>query len=269
MGKVDSLRLRDVRNAYRLIGDARDLGDDPALWHRHVLAGLRELVGATHTSGGEGRWCGPNGPVRPLSAFDVTDDAAVHTAFVAYHRDGGQADDPIFRALASVPGSEITCTRRQLVSDADWFRSQSYQVFRQPARIAHELTSVMRISSEGTISVIALNRVIGEADFSGREQRLFNFFHRELARLIGGALASSSEPAPDDLSPRLRQTLSCLIEGDSEKEIAARLNISPITVHQYVTALYRRFGVRSRGQLLAHTFKRLRHERWRRLLADT
>ena len=36
------------------------------------------------------------------------------------------------------------------------------------------------------------------------------------------------------------------------KQVAARLSLSHATTHQYVTALYRHFGVRSRAQLLVH-----------------
>ena len=53
------------------------------------------------------------------------------------------------------------------------------------------------------------------------------------------------------LSPRLRQTLERLLAGDSEKQIARHLGLSPHTVHVYVKALYRGFGVSSRGELLA------------------
>jgi DNA-binding NarL/FixJ family response regulator len=79
--------------------------------------------------------------------------------------------------------------------------------------------------------------------------------------LVGRALASANDPSPDSLAPRLRQTLACLLEGDSEKQIAARLRLSHATVHQYVTTLYRRFGVQSRGQLLSYVMKR--KDRWR------
>jgi DNA-binding NarL/FixJ family response regulator len=104
--------------------------------------------------------------------------------------------------------------------------------------------------------VIALQRSRGERDFSPREQRLLDFFHGELGRLVRGALVSATEPSPDRLSPRLRQTLGCLLEGDSEKQVAARLGLSHATTHQYVTALYRHFEVQSRAQLLAHIFRR-------------
>jgi hypothetical protein len=61
--------------------------------------------------------------------------------------------------------------------------------------------------------------------------------HEELGRLIGGALVSPTEARPERLSRRLGQTLACLLEGDSEKQVAARLGLSQATLHQYVTAL--------------------------------
>jgi DNA-binding NarL/FixJ family response regulator len=63
-----------------------------------------------------------------------------------------------------------------------------------------------------------------------------------------------ADPAP--LTPN-RDRGTCLLEGDSEKEAAARLALSRATAHQYVTALYRHFRVQSRAQLLAHIIKRM------------
>ncbi len=40
MGKSNRLRLRDLRDAYRLIGECRDLGDDVRVWREHMLRGL-------------------------------------------------------------------------------------------------------------------------------------------------------------------------------------------------------------------------------------
>lgn len=54
------------------------------------------------------------------------------------------------------------------------------------------------------------------------------------------------------LSRRLMQTLCLLLDGLSEKEIAAELGLSPHTVHDYVKSLYRTFRVRSRAELHAH-----------------
>ena len=75
----------------------------------------------------------------------------------------------------------------------------------------------------------------------------------------------NTEPMPSEaattvakratLAPRLSQTLEALLDGDSEKQVALRLGISKHTVHVYVKLLYRRFGVCSRGELMALVLK--------------
>jgi DNA-binding CsgD family transcriptional regulator len=264
MGKSDLLRVQDVRDAYRLIGQCRDLGGDPALWQRRMLEGACRLFGVPVAAGGEGRWIRPHHAVEVFSAFDAGLDSRGRELYMAYHRDLGPRGDPIFRALQQVPGRLVTRARRQLVSDATWYRSAAWE-YHRPIGIDEQLTSVYQVSEDGAISVIALHRAAREHGFSPREQRLMTFFHEELGRLIGQALVSATEPSPDKLSPRLRQTLACLLEGDSEKQVAGRLELSQATTHQYVTALYRHFGVQSRAQLLAHAFKRSRRVLWKGL----
>lgn len=265
MGKSDLLRVQDVRDAYRLIGECRDLGSDPALWHRRMLEGLCRLVGAPQGTGGEGRWLGPPNIVVATSAFEFGMPRNVREMYAAYLRELGPGGDPIFRALWRRRGRLLTVTRRQVVSDAAWYRSITYDRYFQPAGIDHGLVSVYPVGADGSVQVIALQRAIGERDFSPRQRRLAGFFHAELGPLIGRTLASDTELCPSDLSPRLRQTLASLLEGDSEKQMAARLGLSPATTHQYVTALYRRFGVQSRAQLLAHALRRVGRARWRSL----
>jgi DNA-binding NarL/FixJ family response regulator len=96
---------------------------------------------------------------------------------------------------------------------------------------------------------------VGERSFATRERHLLHLCHEELGRLTGTVLARQAERA--GLAPRLCQTLDCLLDGDGEKQVAARLALSLPTVHQYVTALYRHFGVSSRAELVAHFIRRL------------
>ncbi len=256
MSKAEALRLRDVRDAYRLLDGCRDLGNDPALWHGHMFDGLARLFGTMLAMGGEGWWDRPTRTIRAVSGYGVSADPAARELFLAYHRAKGQEVDPFLRALQSVPGRLVTRTRRQMVPDREWYRSATFDEFRRPLRVAHEMTSVLQRSPDGAITVITLTRTTGDPDFSPREQRLFSFFHAELGRLVGRSLVSATEPGVAALTPRLRQTLACLLEGDGEKQVAARLGLSWATVHQYVTALYRHFGVRSRAQLLVHILRR-------------
>lgn len=257
MAKSDLLRFQEVRDAYRLIGECRDLGSEPALWYGRMFEGLCRLVGAPAATGGEGLLVRPDGPIVPHSYFQAGLDAGGREALAAYMREHGAAADPFLRALQHVPGRLVTRTRRQIVSDAVYYRSFVFNEYLRLADADHRLMSIYQISDGGAISAIHLQRPPGERDFSPREQRLLNFFHGELGRLIGRALVSAAEPSPEKLSPRLRQTLACLEEGDSEKQVAARLGLSHATTHQYVTALYRHFRVQSRAQLLAHVIKRM------------
>ena len=59
------------------------------------------------------------------------------------------------------------------------------------------------------------------------------------------------QAAKPPLTPRERQVLGFLLTGASEKEVAARLDISQQTVHAHIKALYRACGVSSRPQLMA------------------
>jgi DNA-binding CsgD family transcriptional regulator len=262
MRKADLLRVRDVRDAYRLIGDCRDLGNDPALWQMRLLDGLCHLVGAAIGTCGEGFWLRPAHPIQPISFFELGFDARGRERYTAYAHEIGPQGDEIFLALKDLPGPILTRTRSATVSDAVWYRSATFNDYRKPSGGDHSLVSVCERSQHGAIAAIALHRRIGERDFSPGEVRLLKFFHEELGRLIGRQLVSATEPSPDQLSPRLRQTLACLVEGDSEKQVAARLGLSPTTVHEYVTALYRRFGVHSRGELLAHLMRRSGRGEW-------
>jgi DNA-binding NarL/FixJ family response regulator len=88
---------------------------------------------------------------------------------------------------------------------------------------------------------------------------------QQLEQLPGKPALSALGGVP--LSPRLRETLDCLLQGQSEKEAAEQLQLSPATIHQYVIALYRRFGVASRGQLLGQILKKRSQGCWEQLLS--
>jgi len=223
-----------------------------------MLEGLALLFGVVQAAGGEASWERPGRSVRPVSAYSVAAEPAAEDAFLAYHRDVGPSADPSYQAIEKLPDKLITRTRRELVSDAAWYRSATFNEYFRVGGLDHQLVSVFQLSDNGATSVVALNRTLGEHDFSPRETHLLNFFHAELGRLIGGPLVGATDSSLAQLSPRLRETLACLLEGDSEKQVAARLGLSNATVHQYITALYRHFAVQSRAQLLAHVNRRLR-----------
>lgn len=82
---------------------------------------------------------------------------------------------------------------------------------------------------------------------AGRRRRLL----AELCKVVGAHVSGGVGGDAVGLSPRMRQTLEALVAGDSEKQIALKLKVSPHTVHVYVKQLYKKYGANSRGELLA------------------
>ena len=145
MAKSDLLRFQDVRDAYRLIGECRDLGGDPALWLRRMLEGLCRIIGAPAAAGGEGR-------VGAIPVFDTGFDPSGHERLMAYTHELGPQADPIFCALQQMPGRLVTRTRRQLVSNAAWYRSVAFNDYHRPANVDDQLTSIYQVSESGSLS---------------------------------------------------------------------------------------------------------------------
>jgi len=58
---------------------------------------------------------------------------------------------------------------------------------------------------------------------------------------------SPEEPAAA-LSPREREVLELMASGATNREIAAELHLSPHTVKEHASALYRKLGVRNRAE---------------------
>jgi DNA-binding CsgD family transcriptional regulator len=124
-----------------------------------------------------------------------------------------------------------------------------------------------RVGDVGSI-VRLMQPLTGVAQDPAGKRRLFADLCRFIGEHVAGnspastatdsaalAVATASQDAEDDsdarLSPRLRQTLQSLLAGASEKQVAMKLGLSQHTVHVYVKALYKRYGVSSRGELLA------------------
>lgn len=257
MGQSKRLRLQDVRSVFRLVGECRDLGWSSVLWRRRALEGLCLILGAKSAVGMELVWQRPQLPGQPVQIVDIgftPREQALVMEFLGTAWPDSAC--PLSAALVRLSGRLVTRTRTQMVEDRAWYRSHIYEV-RKAGGFDHDIHSLCQTSSNGETNYITLDRTRGERDFSPREQRLLHLFQVEVSRLIGTVLPKASAPDPMRLSPRLRQTLDCLLDGDSEKQAALRLGLSPTTIHEYVTALYRYFQVNSRSELLAFFLKRV------------
>ena len=68
----------------------------------------------------------------------------------------------------------------------------------------------------------------------------------------GGVHGERAGRAPDALTPQEEQVADLVASGLANKEVAARLYVSPKTVQYHLTRIYTKLGVRSRTELAAH-----------------
>ncbi len=129
MGQSQRVRFSELRRAYRLIHECRDIGHDPTAWPRHAVAGLTELVGAQIGILSDVRFVGRGVPPEATILHD-------HGWSVAHHRDHWYrqfvhnqrfAQNLFFQRFVTLPGALVTRTREQLVDDAVWYRSVEFQ----------------------------------------------------------------------------------------------------------------------------------------------
>jgi DNA-binding NarL/FixJ family response regulator len=72
--------------------------------------------------------------------------------------------------------------------------------------------------------------------------------------LLAGVPSEPSTP-PAALDPREQQVLSLVVEGLTNKEIGARLNLPESTIKAVLQKLFQRVGVRTRAQLVRFAFE--------------
>lgn len=232
------------------------------VWRAHLAAGLGRLVGAGFAIVGDM----PVVKHRP-AGFSGAGEFGWENGFhhAAYHRLMGAFAEhgmgfcpligPYTRAKQKEEGTALS--RVDLVPDATWFSSEYYREYHSHTGSEHLLycfRSLPHISDHWC--ALTLTRAVGERDFSAHQKAIVQAVNALVAPLVGGALAGFVEPSPADLAPRVRQVLACLLEGDSDKQIAARLGLSKFTVNQYVKAIFAHFGVQSRPELLARWIRR-------------
>ena len=107
-------------------------------------------------------------------------------------------------------------------------------------------------------AMIGLGRAcheLGQADEAARHLRTAEAMAHEIAnpRLLAQAVAALAEtaggaagPLPGNLTARQAEVLRLLADGLSNKEIAARLYLSPGTVERHLATIYRKLGLGGR-----------------------
>ncbi len=255
MADSDHLRLSDVRAAFRLLGECRELGANAGAWRAHMLDGLRRLTGARlalylHIS---------NVATESERIVDALDSGFIEPSqralWAHYQQERAHCDDPFHQRYYRGFSGSLKTRRLATVVEADaWRRSRHYNDYIRACGLEDRITSSVGVPAarSSLTQVLVLHRATSDGSFPQRMVRLVHVFHDELRPLLGRQLAlPGSGGQGADLPPQLRSVLTCLLEGHAEKQVAARLGLSPHTVNRHVQRLYRLFDVHSRAELMS------------------
>jgi two-component system response regulator DesR len=190
----------------------------------------------------------PVADTRKLRVLVVDDHDVVHWGFRVLL--GEQAW--VERCVAARTGAEALALTRSLrphVALVDLFLAgESGADVCKSIREVSPSTRVLLISGAGRMSPAAA-RAAGASGFVSKDLEA-----RDLAaavRMVGLGMTmfarKSDQPAPL-LSEREREVLDLIAAGSTNREIAQRLYLSPHTVKEHTSALYRKLGARNRAE---------------------
>jgi DNA-binding CsgD family transcriptional regulator len=154
------------------------------------------------------------------------------------------------RAMVARSGRFRACRLSDLVPP-EWFESEFYRSYYHDCGHTDAVYVAFPINEDAE-SYFGIFRGIGQAAFSEEERdtlayvlRGIKWFHRQL--LLSHGLLVAQAP----LTQVERRVLQGLLTGATEKQIAAEVGQSHHTTHEYVSAIYRKFGVNNRSTLMA------------------
>jgi two-component system response regulator DesR len=107
-------------------------------------------------------------------------------------------------------------------------------------------TRVLLISGAGIISP-NVARAAGAAGFISKDWSAVDVV-RAVRRVSQGHEVFAEAPLDSPLSEREQEVLSLIATGSTNKEIAGQLHLSPHTVKEHTSAIYRKLGVRNRAE---------------------
>jgi DNA-binding CsgD family transcriptional regulator len=259
------LAAADISGIIQLVREVCDHWDDPRAWRRHLLLGACRLldghVGSMHAV----RVRENCHDVQTVAVVGLPPElAAMVESSTEELVTGRSLEEVVTRAM---PGAAklfegysrdgwATASRSELIDEESYRASPMYIQFRKPLDCDDHVVSIRSVDIPQRAEIIDVDRPHGAVAFGPREVTLLKLLHDEIAPLVGVRLATEAHLSRDGLSRRLNETLTLLLDGCSEKEVAAQMGLGPRTVHDYVTMLYRHFGVTSRAELMAYFIHR-------------
>jgi DNA-binding CsgD family transcriptional regulator len=256
----------EVSSVIRLVREVCDLWDDPPAWREHLLQGACHLLNghvgmmlADHDNenGYFGHLTviasfGVPAPMRPLLQQTISRADQRRVEDVSENFSPGMTS--IYATM--IQQGWVTAAGNTLHDEATHHASPIYQNLRKPLDCDDYVVSVRIVDVPRRPEAISIDRPHGATPFGEREVALLKLIHDEVAPLVGVRLATEDHICRNGLSKRLRETLTLLLDGQSEKQVASTLQLGTRTIHDYVTRLYEHFHVSSRAELLAYFIRR-------------
>ncbi|NLV46138.1 MAG: response regulator transcription factor [Candidatus Hydrogenedentes bacterium] len=253
-----SLKHEDYRAIYWLLGECCELGRTPEAWTRRIFEFTRESLGVHMGVFMEGTPAMAHGreapnPKEPMLIFGIP---ARHVLKLMheYRCSNGLMDDPAMPAWARLRDTVVTRARHELAETQAWNNSMVVnEYFRRTG--SDEMILSACPSVENRKLLMNFWRPIGENPFAKREVHTVHLISEEITGLLFSGRLAVLNTGIARFTPRLREVLTLLCDGKTEKELATLLGISPHTVHNHIQHLHQVLKVKSRSELVAYTLR--------------
>jgi len=242
----------DAHACIKMQRECAEMWDCPTAWQNHLTSGIEALIGgfgglfALNTS------CS-NGPRVVEASLAESNTTDVEDLFFRIVEDGGLGLMPgTGRVLKNLlrDGNVVWC-EKSLLGKNYFQKSDFYQNYLRQAYVGDILFSLV-LRPDNEISGIGLLRGDRDGAFAEREISILSFVSEASARQAGNTLRLGYQMGRHELTSRQQEILSYLLEGLSEKEMAVKAGVSSATVHEHVGAIYNKFKVSSRAQLMSN-----------------
>jgi DNA-binding CsgD family transcriptional regulator len=223
----------------------------------HLLTGICDLIGAQNAV-----WIGavrlgdpqPEDPVkgwrpraiRQLRPTEVIEEKAKEQADML---EAGEVDVTTLRNVALA--GQYRVNRLVELAPKDWFESDYYRVFYLGAGYRDAIWAGFPLNEDAE-TYFGFYRNVDHPPFSMADRDVVAYALRSLRwfyrlQMLSEGLGVASTP----LTPTERRVLQGLLQGLTEKQIAAAVEQSPHTTHDHVKRIFRKYGVSSRTSLMA------------------
>jgi two-component system response regulator DesR len=155
------------------------------------------------------------------------------------------------RCLAAHGGEEAVEVCRRLRPDVALvdmlLGSESGAEVCEEIRAVSPATRVLLISGAGVVSP-AVARAAGASGFISKDWSAVDVVKAVRMVSLGTEVFADHGALDSPLSEREQEVLTLIADGSTNKEIAVRLHLSPHTIKEHTSAIYRKLGVRNRAE---------------------